>query len=49
MTHLGIFTGQHNIPCPPDPCPTLPQAILAGLSLALFVVGGLLLLAAYSL
>lgn len=40
-THLGIFTGQHNVQLPPDPCPTLPQAILAGLSLALFVVGGL--------
>lgn len=44
MTHLGIFTGQHNVPVAPDPCPTLPQAILAGLSLALFVVGGVAML-----
>jgi hypothetical protein len=49
MTNLGTFTGQHNVQLPPDPCPTLPQAILAGLSLALFVVGGVLLMVGLSL
>lgn len=44
VTHLGIFTGVNNLPQAPDPCPTLPQAILAALCLALFVCGGLALL-----
>lgn len=44
MIDLGVFDGRNYRPyCSPDPCPTLPQAILAALALALFVVGGLLL------
>lgn len=40
-TFLGTFTGQNYRA--PEPNVTLPQAILAALALALFVVGGLLL------
>lgn len=39
-TFLGTFTGRNYRH--PEPAVTLPQAILAALALALFVVGGLL-------
>jgi hypothetical protein len=38
-THLGTFTGHNYVP--PEPAVSLPQAILAGLCIALFVCGGL--------
>ena len=40
--YLGAFTG-HNYR-PPEPPVSLVRALLAGLSIAAFVVGGLLLL-----
>jgi len=40
-TFLGTFTG-HNYRAP-EPAVTLPRALLAGLCIALFVCGGLLL------
>lgn len=50
-TFLGTFTGQNYRATSrvAEPAVSMPQAILAALALALFVVGGLLVLAGVSL
>ena len=46
VLHIGTFRGFNYTP--PEPAVTLPQAILAGLAIALFVCGGLCMMVGLS-